>query len=87
MNEEKVRRIVFDALRRIAPEIDPGTLQGKERLRDQVDLDSMDFLSLVIDLHKQLGVEIPETDYPQVATLDDMVRYLLMRTGAAGQRP
>lgn len=80
MNEEKVRRMVHDALRRIAPEIDPDTLQGKERLRDQVDLDSMDFLNLVIELHKQLGVEIPESDYAQVATLDDMVRYLVRRT-------
>jgi acyl carrier protein len=80
VNEDEVRPIVIDALRRIAPEIDAGMIEGKERLRDQVDLDSMDFLNLVIDLHKQLGVEIPETDYPQVATLDDMVRYLVRRT-------
>jgi acyl carrier protein len=87
VNEEQVRRIVLDALGRIAPEIDAGLLQEKEPLRDQVELDSMDFLNLVIDLHQQLGVEIPETDYAQVATLDDMVRYLVRRTEAMGHRP
>jgi acyl carrier protein len=45
-------------------------------LRDQLDLDSMDVLNLVVALHGTLGVEIPEADYPRLATLDDCVEYL-----------
>lgn len=79
MNEHQAREVVLSAIQRIAPEIDPAAILGGEPLREQVELDSMDFLNLLIDLHKQTGVEIPETDYTRVARLDDMVRYLASR--------
>jgi acyl carrier protein len=48
-------------------------------LREQLDLDSMDALNFVIALHEELGVEIPETDYAKLATMDGIVAYLLAR--------
>ena len=54
------------------------------RLRDQVDLDSMDFLNLLVGVHQRTGIEIPEADYPKLATLDQLVAYLAAKgTGVA----
>ncbi|MEX0332330.1 MAG: acyl carrier protein, partial [Puniceicoccaceae bacterium] len=46
------------------------------RLRDQLDLDSMDFLDIVMELRKQFGIEVPEEDYQQLASLDSCADYL-----------
>ena len=81
--EPDVRAAILRALRQVAPEVDPGSLRPDVNLRDQVDLDSMDFLNFVIGLAKSLGVEIPEADYPQLATLDGTVAYLLARSARA----
>jgi acyl carrier protein len=48
-------------------------------LREQVDLDSMDWLGFLVGLHRQLGVDIPETDYAKLVTLDDLLAYLAAR--------
>ena len=76
LNDVDIRAAVLRALRQIAPEVDPGTLRPEVSLRDQVDLDSMDFLNFVIGIAQSLGVQIPEADYPQLATLDGCVAYL-----------
>jgi len=78
-----IRAAVLAAITRIAPEVDPATLKGDERLRQQVDIDSMDFLNMVIDLHRELGVDIPEADYGKLATVDDIVNYLTERVRSA----
>jgi acyl carrier protein len=78
-----LRQIVLDALKRVAPEIDPATIDARLAFRDQLDLDSMDVLNFVLALHERLGVEIPEADYPRLATLDGAVAYLTAKTGAA----
>ena len=71
-----LRQTVLDTLRRIAPEVSPDTLQSAKPLRDQVDLDSMDWLNFLVALHEKLGVDIPEADYAKLATLDDLLAYL-----------
>ena len=76
LNDADIRAAVLRALRQIAPEVDPGTLRPEVSLRDQVDLDSMDFLNFVIGIAQSLGVQIPEADYPRLATLDGCVAYL-----------
>jgi acyl carrier protein len=80
-----VRDTVLDALRRIAPEVAPASLRPAAPLRDQVDLDSMDWLNFLVALHERLGVDIPEADYARLVTLDDLVGYLEARL-AAGRR-
>ena len=79
MDAQELARIVFDTLRRIAPEVEAGTLQHDVPLREQVDLDSMDWLGFLVGLHRQLGVDIPETDYAKLVTLDDLLEYLAAR--------
>jgi acyl carrier protein len=76
MTETEVQQAVFEALRKIAPEADPRQLRPGENLRDALDIDSFDFLNLLIGLHQRLGVEIPEADYGRLKTLSDLVHYL-----------
>lgn len=83
MTEEDLKRIVLKALTDVAPDIDPETVEPDTKFRDQFDFDSMDFLNLVIALHKATGVDIPEADYPRLSSLDDAVRYL-QEKGAIG---
>ena len=76
MDDTTLRQTVLATLHRIAPEIEPGELLPAKPLRDQVDLDSMDWLNFLQALHTALGVEIPERDYAKLVTLDDLVAYL-----------
>ena len=70
---------VLMLLRSIAPELNAETLEAGRPLRSQVDLDSMDWLNFLISLHQHFGVEIPEADYAQLVSLDDVVDYLQNR--------
>lgn len=79
MTRDEVRATVLRVLGDIAPEADLNALTGDVPLRDQLDLDSMDLLNVAVGLHAALGVEIPEADYPRVATLDGCVAYLETR--------
>jgi acyl carrier protein len=83
---EDLKTALLDALVSVAPEIDPATVDPARDLREQLDLDSMDFLNVMIALHERLGVDIPEADYPQLASLDAAVLYLERARGAAGVR-
>ncbi|MFY9820931.1 MAG: acyl carrier protein [Thermoanaerobaculia bacterium] len=80
--QTEIRDTIFSVLAEIAPEADPAAVNPAESLREQLDLDSMDFLSFVIALHKRLGVEIPEADYPKLASIDGAASYLAARIGA-----
>ncbi|HSL72401.1 MAG TPA: acyl carrier protein [Longimicrobiales bacterium] len=82
MNTAEIRATVLRVLGRIAPEIKTAELQPDVGLREQVDLDSMDFLSFVIGVGKELGVEIPESDYAQLDSIDHCVAYLAARHSA-----
>jgi acyl carrier protein len=75
-DDAALRTAVLDTLRRIAPEVSSAELQADVPLRDQVDLDSMDWLNFLIALHGALGVDIPESDYAKLVTLDDLLGYL-----------
>jgi acyl carrier protein len=79
VTEAEVKEVVRKALSNVAPEVDVGALDPGKDLRDQIDLDSVDFLNFVISLHKELGVEIPDSDVPKFATLNGCVAYLLKR--------
>ncbi len=79
MELEALRQTVFQTLHRIAPEVDGSKLEPRTPLRDQVDLDSMDWLNFLLALHAKLGVDIPESDYATLVTLDDLLAYLERR--------
>jgi len=76
MTDEDIKTAVLDELGKIAPEIDGAAADPSADLREEFDIDSMDFLNLVTALHERLGIDIPEADYPKLFTLNDAVAYL-----------
>jgi acyl carrier protein len=79
MNTMEIRAGLFDALQRVAPEVDPAALASDRGLRSQVDLDSMDWLNFIVGLHERFGVDIPEADYDRLVSVDAIVAYLSAR--------
>jgi acyl carrier protein len=73
---DEVRATVVRLLGEIAPEADLATVKPDVSFRDQLDIDSIDFLNFVVALHKQFQIDVPESDYPELATIDGCVRYL-----------
>ncbi len=80
MSPEAIREQVLQALADVAPEADLASLDPNRPLRDQVDIDSFDYLNFIIGLSGRLGVTVPETDYASVGTLARLVEYLAQRT-------
>jgi acyl carrier protein len=76
MSNIDVAVVLREELGNIAPEIDPKTVDAGADLREALDIDSMDFLNFVTAIHRRLGVDIPEIDYPKLVTLDGAVHYL-----------
>jgi acyl carrier protein len=81
MTAEEIRIHVLHALSAVAPEADLGAIEPATSLRDQYDLDSVDFLNFIVGIHAETGVDIPEVDYPKLTTLDDCVAYLARALG------
>jgi acyl carrier protein len=79
MTVDEVRTVLLDELGNIAPEADLSALDAKADLRESLDIDSMDFLNWVTAIHARLGVDIPERDYPKLATLANAIEYLAGR--------
>jgi len=76
VNEQDARQAVEAALGKVAPDVEPGDLDGVARLRQDLELDSLDFLRLVEVIAESTGVDIPEADYPAVATVDGLATYV-----------
>ncbi len=76
MNLTDIRQLLFEELGNLAPEADLGTVPPDADLREALDLDSMDFLNLVMALHKRLAIDIPERDYAELRTIGDAIEYL-----------
>jgi acyl carrier protein len=77
--ESDIREIVKRALSNIAPEIDLDAIDPGKDLREQMDIDSVDFLNFVIGLHKELNIEIPDADVAKLTTFNGCVAYLTAR--------
>ncbi|MGD0452266.1 MAG: phosphopantetheine-binding protein [Solirubrobacteraceae bacterium] len=77
MNEQELHAVLIRALTEVAPDVDPAAIDPQTDLADQLDIDSIDFLNVLVKVHEQTGIEIPERDYPKLSTLDDAVAYLL----------
>jgi acyl carrier protein len=81
MDHAELASRVLSLVTEIAPDVDAATVIPGIDFRDQFDFDSMDTLNFAIALHRELGVDVPETDYAQLASLDKCVAYLLPRIG------
>ena len=76
MTPAEIRDEIIDILSDIAPDEDLSGLEDSKSFRDQIELDSMDFLDIVMELRKMYRIQIPEADYPQLGTMDSTVTYL-----------
>ncbi|MCF6227279.1 MAG: acyl carrier protein [Planctomycetes bacterium] len=76
MNDEQISQAIIAIINEINPDEDTSNIDGAVRLRDQLDLDSMDFLDIVMELRKKYGVQVPDTDYEHLASLNSCVEYL-----------
>jgi len=81
IDREQLKAAIFEAITAIAPEIDMKDIRPDRPLRQQIDLDSFDFLNVIIRLHETLGIDIPESDYGEMHTLDRALDYLSRRCG------
>jgi acyl carrier protein len=77
MTPAEIKTVILDILEGIAPDEDLSALQEDVPLREQLELDSMDFLDIVMELRKRYRVQIPEDDYIKLATLHSTVEYLM----------
>lgn len=76
MTREDITKAIIEIINDILPDGDCSGINPDARLRDQLELDSMDFLDIVMELRKKYGIEVPESDYPQLATLNSCANYL-----------
>ena len=76
MTPPEIRQVIIDILERIAPDEDLSDLDDSVPFREQMELDSMDFLDIVMELRKLYRVQIPEADYEHLATMNSTVTYL-----------
>lgn len=87
MTDEEIKAAVLKALASVAPELDEGTLTPDRSFRDQLDIDSMDFLNYVIALHEALRIDIPEADQRFLDTIDGAIDYLKRKTANGPATP
>ncbi len=76
MNNSEIKDVVLDILSNIAPDDDLSGLDDAKPFREQLELDSMDFLDIVMELRKRHRVQIPEEDYGHLASMSSTVAYL-----------
>ncbi|WP_420209465.1 acyl carrier protein [Candidatus Electronema sp. JC] len=76
MTRDEIKYMILDIIQDIDDEAEFDNLDEDKPLRDQLDLDSMDFLDIVMELRKRHKLQVPEEDYPQLATLMSCVNYL-----------
>lgn len=84
MTKDECKKLVIDIISDIAPDEDLSDIKPEIRLRDQLQLDSMDFLDIVMELRKRHGIEVPEADYMQLASLNSCAEYLTPKFNGAG---
>jgi len=77
MNKEELEKIIFQLLKKIAPETNPDQLSPSENIRESLNIDSYDFLQFIVALDEKLKIEIPEEDYGKISTLGTLTDYLM----------
>jgi acyl carrier protein len=76
MSEEQIRAVIFQLLKKIAPDTEPSALKPEENIRETLNIDSFDTLQFIVALNDSLGIEIPEQDYGKITTLTTLVPYI-----------
>ncbi len=79
MNESELKQIIFQSLKKVAPDTNPEILQAGDKIREKLDMDSFDALRFIVELNEKTGVDIPEEDYGKIVTLKDLMHYILKK--------
>ncbi len=79
MDDNDIRRGIVAAIQDVAPEVEADELVADRPLREQVDLDSMDWLNVIVGFHERFGIDIPEADYAKLVTIDAIAAYVAQR--------
>lgn len=79
MNKEEIEKIIFQLLKKIAPDTEPSKLSANENIRESLGIDSYDFLQFIVALNEQLKIEIPEEDYGKITSLSSLTDYVLKK--------
>lgn len=79
MNEAEIKQTIFKLLKQIAPDTEPEKLEYDDDIRRTLEIDSFDALRLVVALDEHFGIETPEADYGKIATLENLVKYILAK--------
>ena len=82
MTRDEIRAAALEELTNVAPDLADESIAPDADLRETLDLDSMDFINWVAALHRRLGVEIPELDYPKLRSLTATADYLAAKLNA-----
>lgn len=81
MNEDEIKKNIFQLLKKIAPDTEPSELKPDENIRETLGIDSFDALQFIIAISEKLGIEIPEKDYGKTNTVNDLVSYIKNKMG------
>jgi acyl carrier protein len=79
MNETDIKQTIFNLLKQVAPDTEPEKLENKDDIRRTLEIDSFDALRFVVALDEHFGIETPEADYGKIATLGDLVNYIMTK--------
>ncbi|HYB30622.1 MAG TPA: acyl carrier protein [Solirubrobacteraceae bacterium] len=74
--EQELRALVIGVLTEVAPDVDAASIDPDADFLEELDIDSMDFLNVIVAINERTGIEIPERDYPKLSSLNDAVSYL-----------
>lgn len=83
LSREAARQALVDCILSVAPEADMDDVRPDRSLRDQLEIDSFDFLTLLTHLHEKTGINVPESDYGKLVTLNNMIDYVVDASGRA----
>ena len=76
MKADDIRSMIIEVIQEIVPDEDASNLKGDIRIRDQIEMDSMDFLDMLMELRKRYSITVPEDDYMKLSTLDGAISHL-----------
>ena len=79
MTDQEIKQIIFQLLKKIAPDTEPEKLKPDDDIRHTLEIDSFDALQFVVALDEQFGIETPEADYAKITTLKDILNYIMQK--------
>ncbi|AKF25132.1 phosphopantetheine-binding protein [Sulfurovum lithotrophicum] len=79
MTKDEIKKKIIEEIYEIAPEHEGETIPEDENIQRSLEIDSFDFLNLLTALNDELGVEVPESDYGEVDTVEHMADYFAKR--------